>query len=206
MRQPYRFGELRGAYGAFDHCIQRHLLCVEWLTPLRILIHQFGEEAFVQGTPVNADPNRLVILDRDVHDCTEVLIPPAGADVAGVDPILGQRARALWILREQQVPVVMEVADDGDRDVLLRQAGHYGGNSPSGSVVVNRHPHQLTTGSCKVGHLCNRRVHVGGVSISHRLHDDGMPGSDRHVGDPGGDCLSANYVSHGRKYRARGGR
>ena len=44
----------------------------------------------------------------------EVLVAVLGADVAGVDAVLGERPRAGGILRQQEVAVVVEVADDRD--------------------------------------------------------------------------------------------
>ena len=71
-----------------------------------------GEEVLVERAPVHSDSHRLSVIDRRLHDGGEVGVPVPRADVAGVDAILVQRGRACRILREQQVPVVMEVADE----------------------------------------------------------------------------------------------
>ena len=53
---------------------------------------------------------------RDLADRRELLVAPlAGADVAGIDPVLVERARAVGKLRQQEVAVVVEVADERRR-------------------------------------------------------------------------------------------
>ena len=39
----------------------------------------------------------------------------ADIDVTGVDAVLGERPCAGWKFLQQQVPVVVEIANDGDR-------------------------------------------------------------------------------------------
>ncbi len=53
------------------------------------------------------------MIDRDLADHGELLIAPlAGADVAGVDSVLVERPRGAGVPRQQQVPVVVKVADE----------------------------------------------------------------------------------------------
>jgi hypothetical protein len=56
--------------------------------------------------------------DGHFDDGAEVLVPPFGTDVAGIDAVLGQGGGAARELGEEQVAVVVEVADDRDRDAL----------------------------------------------------------------------------------------
>ena len=52
---------------------------------------------------------------RDRDDRAEVLVAPLAADVARVDAVLASARAQSGILREQQVAVVVEVADDRAR-------------------------------------------------------------------------------------------
>ena len=80
--------------------------------PARVGVHHLGEQALVERAPVDADPHRLVVGQRDLDDRAEVLVGALAADVAGIDPVLGQRPGAVGIAGEEQVAVVVEVADD----------------------------------------------------------------------------------------------
>ena len=79
-----------------------------------VRVHQLGQQALVERAPVDADPHRLVVRERDLDDRAEVFVGALAADVAGVDPVLGQGPGAVGIAGEQQVAVVVEVADDRD--------------------------------------------------------------------------------------------
>jgi len=64
----------------------------------------------------------------------KVVVAALGPDVARIDPILGERARAVGILGEQQMSVVVKVADHGNVDVL-----DDGGDGARGFIGVHRH-------------------------------------------------------------------
>ena len=104
-----------------------------------------------------------------------------GAHVPGIDPVLGQGRGGLRVLREQQVPVVVEVADD--RDVHAQAAdladdlGHRGG----GRLRVHRDPDELGAGMGQPGDLDRGRVRIGRVRVRHRLDDDRVGAPDEHA-------------------------
>ena len=78
-----------------------------------------GEQRLVERSPVHADAHRLLVLDRNLdHGAEIVVVLASDADVAGIDAVLGQRPGALGILLQQDVSVVVEVADDGDAHAL----------------------------------------------------------------------------------------
>ena len=68
-------------------------------------IHHLGQQALVERAPVDADPDRLVVRERDLDDGAEVLVVPLAADVAGIDAILGEGARAVGILVSSRWPL-----------------------------------------------------------------------------------------------------
>ena len=79
---------------------------------LRVLIHHAREQLLVEAAPVDADAHRLAVADRALDHGGELLVAlRAAADVAGIDAVLGERLRAIRILRQQLVAVVVEVAD-----------------------------------------------------------------------------------------------
>ena len=86
-----------------------------------VLLHLRDDELLVERAAVDADAHRLAVVARDAADRRELLVAPlAGADVAGIDAVLVERLRAVGIAREQQVAVVVEVADERRGDSRRR--------------------------------------------------------------------------------------
>ena len=89
----------------------------------------------------------LLRVARDAADGGELLVAPSPRpDVARVDPVLVERVRALRVAGEQQVAVVVEVADErrGDAGVQhpLLDLGHRRGRFRH----VDGDPHHVGTG------------------------------------------------------------
>ena len=121
----------------------------------------------------------LFVVARDLADRRELLVaPPAGADVAGIDPILVERLRARRIAGEQQVAVVVKVADE--------RSGHAGvehplldfGDGLRGFRQVHRHADHLRPGLGQLDALSGRRRGIRRVGHGHRLDDDGRAATD----------------------------
>ena len=150
------------------------------------------------------------LLDGDLDDRAEVLVAALAADVARVDAVLGQRARALGILREQQVPVVVEVADDRDVDADVGEARDDLGNGRCGLLVVHRDANELRAGGASAATCAAVAARVGGVGVRHRLHDDRMRRSHGDGADECGDGAPATWAAIRAclkaKVRARGNR
>src|SRR5262249_31077110 len=130
-------------------------------------------------------------VDRDLDDLAEVLVAALGADVAGVDAVFRERFGAGRILREQQMPVVMKVADDGDIDLLDDR-----GDGSGGVVVVDGDPHQFGARFMESAHLSDGGGDVGGVGVRHRLHDDRVAGAHADIADGDGNGFATR---HGEK-------
>jgi len=114
----------------------------------------------------------------------------ANAGVSGIDSVLGQIARALGILGEQHVPVVVEVADNGYAHALSVEFLDNAGNRSGGLIVINRDAHQFRSGARQGSALLHRRSNVGCVGIRHRLHHYRCIGPDAHTPDDGRNGLS----------------
>jgi len=108
-----------------------------------VLVHQSREQRAVERAPVDADPHRLAVVHSDANHRAEVFVVLlADVDVAGVDAVLGERARALRILRQKQMPVVVKVADDGNSKALrlerLRDFRHGSGSRAGRDLAASR--------------------------------------------------------------------
>src|SRR5205085_524697 len=69
---------------------------------IRVLLHPRDDELLVERAGVHADAHRPAVLDRDGANHRELLVAAsAGADVAGIDAVLVERARAVGISRQQ---------------------------------------------------------------------------------------------------------
>ena len=178
MWQATLLGE-RGRSGrARHHRFDHHVAGVERIGPARVLVHHLREQLLVEAPPVHPDPHGLAVGEGDVDDRAEVLVAPLGADVSGIDAVLGEGGGTRGVFRQQQVAVVVEVADD--RHVHL---GHDGGHGLRGGVVVDRDPHQLASRLMQGPHLRRGGVHVRGVGVGHRLDDDRVRAAHLHTRD-----------------------
>ena len=80
---------------------------------VRVLLHLAHDQFLIERAAVDADAHRLAVVARDFADGGELLVAAlAVADVAGIDAVLVEGARAIGIFGEQHVAVVVEVADD----------------------------------------------------------------------------------------------
>ena len=155
--------------------------------PAGVGVHQLGQELLVERAPVDADPDRLVVVDRDLDDRLEVLVVALGADVARVDPVLGERRGHLRVLDQQLVAVVVEVADDRHVDAEPADLAHHLRDGRRGLLGVDGDPDELGAGVGEPGDLDRGRVGVGGVRVRHRLDDDRMGAADEHAADVDAD-------------------
>src|SRR6202022_3636478 len=90
------------------------------LVETRIFVHHARKQSLVERSPIHADTHRFLILDRDFDHGAEIpIILATDPYVAGIDTVFGEIARALGILSEQLVTVIVEVADDGHAHALF---------------------------------------------------------------------------------------
>ena len=62
---------------------------------LAVLVHHAGQQRLIERAPVDADAHRLLVLDRALdHDLKVVVVFLADGGVAGIDAVLGERARS----------------------------------------------------------------------------------------------------------------
>ena len=149
-----------------------------------VLLHLRHDQLLVEGAAVDADADGLAVVDRDLADGGELFVAPlAGADVAGIDPVLVERPRAVGIARQQQVAVVVKVADQRRRAAGVEHAlldlGHRGRRLGH----VDGDPHHLRAGLPQLDALLRRALGIGRVGHGHRLHDHGGAAAHHDVAD-----------------------
>ena len=78
----------------------------------------------------------------------------------------------LRVFLEEEMPVVVEVADDGRRPALFGDTLDDIRHGFGGGVIVDSNADHLRPGAGKRGYLLDRALDIGGVGIGHRLHND----------------------------------
>ena len=116
VTEPGRLRQLGRAERRLEHRVDHHVAGIARLGSRGVRVHQLGQDGLIERAPVDADPHGLPVVDGDLDDRREVLVVALRADVARVDPVLGQGRGHLRVLDQQLVAVVVEVADDRDVD------------------------------------------------------------------------------------------
>ena len=176
-------GQLGRADGALHDGIPEHGRRLLRYGKTGVPVHELREEILVQRAPVHPDPDRLVVVHGDGDDLLEVLVPPLRAHVAGIDPVLGQRPGALGVVPKEEMPVVVEVPDEGCGDPLVPEACHDLGNRLCRIVVVHRDPNHLAPGGGERPHLGHRPFHVRRVRVGHGLDHHRVVAPHLHATD-----------------------
>ena len=123
VAQAVALGGLGGVERADDHGFHHDVAGGQRARRAGVLVHHAGEQRLVERAPVDADADGLLVLDGALdHDLEVVVVFLADGGVAGVDAVLGEGAGGGGVLLEQEVAVVVEVADDGDADAALVEA------------------------------------------------------------------------------------
>ena len=197
VRQPAFLSQLGRAHRAFHHGVHGDVARIARLRQRGVCVHHLGEQLLIETAPVHADANGFSLCDGDLHDRAKVVVAAFGADIAGIDAVLGQCTRARRILCEQQMAVVVEVADHRDVDL-----GDDGGHGARGLVGIDRHAHELAAGAVQRAHLRGSGGHVGGVGVGHGLDDDWLRTANQDAAHTDRDGRTSR--GHGQKYSARG--
>ena len=200
-RHADRFGELRAANRRRDERLANDVRRTLRPRGFGVFVHQARQQVLVKAAPVDADAYRLPMLDCTLDHHGELRIAPgAGADVAGVDPVLRERARTVGEIAEQLVAAVVEIADQRHVTVECVERfanGRHGGSRFSG---VHGDPDELRARIRERLDLRNGRRHVRRVRIGHRLDDDRCAAADRDAAD---EHLPRGTARHGHRFARR---
>ncbi len=182
-------GQLGRLQGREHHALVDDLFRGPAEVAVGVLLHLRQDELLVERAAVDADADGLAVVARDGADGRELLVTaPAGADVAGIDAVLVERPGAIGIAGEQQVPVVMEVADERRGHAGVEHALLDLGHGGRGFRQVDRDPHHLGPGLGELDALSCRALRIRRVGHGHRLHDDRRAAADLHGPDADPDC------------------
>ncbi len=149
VREPCVLGELSRTQRALEHGFDIDVARIARARALGVLVHERRKEILVERAPVHPDTDGLVVRDGDLHYRTEVFVASLAAHIAGIDPVLCERAGARGVAVEQQVPVVVEVADERDFNTGI---GHPMGDildGGGGFRCVDGNAYELGSGSSK---------------------------------------------------------
>ena len=148
MRLAAALRQLGRAQRALAHGFE-HDLAIRRAARARLAFSSISDVSSERSSEPQLTPMRtgFAVGDRHLDHAAEVVVVLlAHADIARIDAVLVEQPRALGILAEQRVAVVVEVADDGHVDAAIAQApdqlGHRGGRL----ARIDGDAHQLAAG------------------------------------------------------------
>ena len=202
VAQAVALGGLGGVERAHHHGLHHHLAGGQRLRLAAVLVHHAGQQRLVERAPVDADADRLLVLDGAFdHHLEVVVVLLADRCIAGVDAVLGQRAGSGGELLEQQVAVVMEVAHDGHAQAAFIQALHDVRYGSRGVVVVDRDADDLRARQSQRRDLFDGTRNVRRVGVGHRLDDDRNLPADANLPDLDSSRLPSLNLRHASSLR-----
>ena len=149
-----------------------------------VLLHLAHDQLLIERAAVDADAHGLAVVAGDRADGGELLVAAlAGADVAGIDAVLVERAGAIGILGQQDVAVVVKIADERSFAAGVEHALLDFGDGGGGFRNVHGDADHLRAGGGQLDALLHGGGDVGRVGIGHGLDDDGRAAADGHVAD-----------------------
>ena len=138
-----------------------------------VFLHFLHHEFLIERAAVDADAHRLIVVARHLADRRKLFVAAlAVADVAGIDAVFIESLRAVGIFREQDVAVVMEVADKGDVAAGVEEALLDFGDGRGRFGDVHRDADNFRAGLGKFEALLRGGGDVGCVGVGHRLDDN----------------------------------
>ena len=119
--------------------------------------------------------------DRGFDDRGELAVLLfAIADIAGIDPVFGQRLRTSGMIGQQFMADIVKIADKRDVDAAFGQPVADMRHCSSRLVAIDRDANDFRTGPRKCGNLLHRGVNIGRVGVGHRLDNNRRTAADGH--------------------------
>ena len=197
VRQAHALGRFGGFECAGDHGISHDLLGVERVGQSAVFVHHACQQRRVERAPVDANTHWAIVLDGHFdHGAKVVVVLLADIDVAWIDAVFRQGFGTIRVLLQQQVAVVMEVADDGHADAEFVECFDDLGHSAGGFIGVHGDAHQFGTRAGKGHRLVDGGGDVRRVGVGHRLDDDGVASADLDVTDVDDDGMTPRCYCH----------
>ena len=155
------------------------------------------DQLLIKRSAVDAYAHRLAVVAGNAADRGELFVTAlAGANVAGIDAIFIESSGAVGIFGQQNMAVIVKIADERRFAAGVEHALLDFGNSGSGFGDVYRDAHHFRTGGGKLEALLHGGSDIGGVGIGHRLDDDRSASTDGHAADF--DSMSLVSMGHER--------
>ncbi len=147
-----------------------------------ILLHLAHDEFLIERAAIDADAHGLAIVTSYAANRGELLIAAfAGANIAWIDAVFVQSTGTFGVFREQDVTVVVKIADQRRFAPGLEHALLDFGHGRGGFRHVHGDADHFRTGAGEFEALANGGVHIRRVRIGHRLNDDGCASADSHA-------------------------
>ena len=138
----------------------------------------------IERAAIDADAHGLGIVAGDGADGGELLVAAlAGADVAGIDAVFIERAGAIGIFGQQDVAVIVKIADERSFAAGVQHALLDFGDSGGCFGKIHGDADHLRSGRGQFEALLHGGGDVDRVGIGHGLNDDGRAATDGHVAD-----------------------
>jgi hypothetical protein len=175
------------------YCRQHHALVDDLFRrppeiSIRVLLHLRDHELLVERPGVDTNPNRFSAITRDAADRRELLVPSSsGADITGVDAVLVERFGAVRVARQEQMPVVVKIADKRGGAARVEHTPLDFGHGLRGFGDIDRDTDELGTRFGELNTLLSGRGGVDGIGAGHRLDDDGSAAPNLDRADPDTD-------------------
>ena len=180
--------ELGRLDGRYHHALVENVFRRAAQFAVGVLLHLGDHEVLVERSSVDADANRLVVIDGNLADGRKTLVAArAGADVAGIDAVLVERGRAIRVARQQQVAVVMEVADERRLAAGIEHSAFDLGDSGSRFRHVDRDADEFRPRFRQLDALARGGGRVHRIGHRHRLDGDGRTPANLQVPDAHAD-------------------
>jgi hypothetical protein len=84
------------------------------------------------------------VFNRDLDDLSEILIAMLGANVTRIDPQLRESTRSFWEFLEQEMPVVMEIANNWRWVPRFTKLAHNLWNRTRRAIIIDRNSDEFT--------------------------------------------------------------
>ena len=125
----------------------------------------------IQRAAIHTNAHRLAVVHGHFANGRKLFITPlARAHISRIDPVLVQFLCAFGIFGQQHVPVVMKIADDRHVASGIAEAFFNLRNRRRRFRHVHRPAHNFRSRFRQFNGLLERRGHIRGVRVGHRLH------------------------------------
>jgi hypothetical protein len=167
-----------------QHAFVQNLLRAVTQIAIGVLLHLVEHELLIERAAVDADAHRFVVVDRHLADSRKTLVTPCPRpDVARVDAVFVERRRAVRVPAQEQMTVVMEVADERRIASRVDHAPLDRRDCGRGFLGVDGDANQLRSRFRQFDALARGPFDIRGLCHCHRLHGNWRTAAYLHVAD-----------------------